>query len=138
MLKNSTEHPETLFTALFDWLIFVHQRTALSKRGCFFYCLASRKVIFVHPMNMGIIESWLEALTQWKIVACLLWAICACSWNIVPFCGGRNVLYRLCRLVPAASLICKQVRYCNIYSIIWLANFQFKFYIRERSFIFFI
>ena len=27
-------------------------------------------------------------------------------------------------------LIYKHVRYCNIYSIIWLADFQFKFYIR--------
>ena len=37
-------------------------------------------------------------------------------------------------------LIYNHVRYCNIYSIIWLADFQFKFYIRERgghSFLFF-
>ena len=31
-------------------------------------------------------------------------------------------------------LIYKQVRYCNICSIIWLANFQLKFYIREFNF----
>ena len=28
-------------------------------------------------------------------------------------------------------LIYKQVRYCNIYSIIWLADFQFRFYVSE-------
>ena len=65
---------------------------------------------------------------------CMLAVGCLCmQLDFVPFCGRRNVLSRLCtcNLVPADPLIYKQVRYYNIYNIIWLADFQSKFYIRK-------
>ena len=41
------------------------------------------------------------------------------------------LIYAYCCLQH--PFIYNHVRYCDIYGIIWLADFQFKFYIRERE-----
>ena len=80
-----------------------------------------------------------NVLTQWKVVACLLRAHAVHAAGILCHSVVGEMYFLVyvywCLQHP---LIYKQVRYCNIYSIIWLANFQFKFYIREGGIHFFL
>ena len=94
----------------FDWLIFV------------------TKVIFVHPMDMGTIESYCARLECFEHNGRLLHAYCGLSVHAAGilchsvvgemyFLVYVSVYVHWCLQHP---LIYKQVRYCNI---IWLADF---------------
>ena len=109
----------------------------------FLYCLASRKLVFVHPIDMGTIKSctWLECFEHNGM---LLHAYCGLSVHAAGIlCHsvvGKMYYLVYVHLCLQHPLVYKQVTCCNIYSIVWLADFQFKLYIREggaHSFLFF-
>ena len=104
---------------------FVRERLSL-------YCLANRKVIFVHPVDMGTIESCCARLEFFEHHGMLLHAYCGLSVHAAGILCHSVVGKTYYVVDPQRCLqhplIYKQVRYCNIYSMVWLADFQFKFY----------
>ena len=88
-------------------------------------------------MDMSTTKSCCAQLECFKHNGILLHAYCGQSvqaaGNLFHSVISKRyyVIYAHCCLQH--PLIYNQVRYCNIYSIIWLADFQFKFYIRERG-----
>ena len=124
----------------FDWLIFVTKELPCPREAVF-YCLASRMLYFSILWISVQSNLVVHGENAWNVVACMPTVgylcmqlyFCAIQWQAQMY----NFVYAHCCLQH--PLIYKQIRYCNIYSIIKLADFQFKFYVRERghSFLFF-
>ena len=111
----------------FDWLIFCEQKIAFYPREAVFLLSSKQKCYICPPMDMGKIESYCARLECFERNGRLLHAYCGLSVHatgiLYHYVVGEMYFLVYVHWCLQHPLIYKQVRYCNISSIIWVADF---------------